>query len=527
MPSQAGRSAHTMPERRFLRHKVHSPAYATKDAHTSFILPHLNEIVDIGEGGMCFQNATPLEPKESLKICLDLSETKAHIEADGEIIWSNDSGRTGVRFQKISKESLHQLREWLFINSMIACVNHPNAAGPQAEIATFSAQEYSGPLLPDHGSALAAVAAIGREVVSLGPDVDAALQLIADRALSLTRSTGAAIALSGSNNLICRASAGSDAPPVGTTLQSGSGFSGECVRTGQLLHCVDSETDLRVDQPSCKALGVRSMIAAPVRLGDSVIGLLEVFSPQAGTFTDSDQAILLRLTEIITGVIARAEQGSQPSGPLGIISENGVEGSVESEPEDESATRTSLLSRLLLALTATAVIALLGLIAIPRVRSKTANGASIVTNPTPFLGDAKVHQVSYALNDLDGMRRLAERGDASAQFDLGLHYATGDKVKQDYNEAARWFAEAADHGNSSAQSILAGYYWNGTGVSRDLVKAYYWAILARANGNKAVGNYIAELASSISSNERDAAQQQAEEWLKRHGVSTISSTASD
>ena len=60
-------------------------------------------------------------------MCLDLSETKTHIEADGEVIWSNESGRTGVRFQRIAQESLLELRQWLFINNMIACVNHPGS----------------------------------------------------------------------------------------------------------------------------------------------------------------------------------------------------------------------------------------------------------------------------------------------------------------------------------------------------------------------------------------------------------------
>ena len=169
-------------------------------------------------------------PKQNLKLCLDLSETQTHIEAEGEVVWSSDSGRTGVRFQKISKESLQQLREWLFINNIVACANHSSFAVPaKTDIGAASESlEYSAPLLPDHTSALAAVAAINREVAALGPDVDAALQSISDRALSLMRATGAAIALAGSENMICRASSGADAPPVGAILQIGSGFSGEC-----------------------------------------------------------------------------------------------------------------------------------------------------------------------------------------------------------------------------------------------------------------------------------------------------------
>ena len=41
----------------------------------------------------------------------------------------------------------------------------------------------------------------------------------------------------------------------------GSGFSGECVKSGKVLRSDDA--DIRVDQESCRALGVRSIVAVP------------------------------------------------------------------------------------------------------------------------------------------------------------------------------------------------------------------------------------------------------------------------
>src|ERR1700722_7296159 len=55
-------------------------------------------------------------------------------------------------------------------------------------------------------------------------------------------------------NMTCRASSGSNVPPVGATLKVGSGFSGECVRAGRILRCDDTEEDARVDRESCRAL---------------------------------------------------------------------------------------------------------------------------------------------------------------------------------------------------------------------------------------------------------------------------------
>ena len=95
-----------------------------------------------------------------------------------------------------------------------------------------------------------------REVEALGADLAGALQLIAGRAQTLVRASGAAIALATAdpNFMDCRASAGPGAPPVGARLQVGSGFSGECVKTGRLLRCDDTDLDSRVDAESCRAL---------------------------------------------------------------------------------------------------------------------------------------------------------------------------------------------------------------------------------------------------------------------------------
>ena len=41
------------------------------------------------------------------------------------------------------------------------------------------------------------------------------------------------------------------------------------------------------------------------------------------------------------------------------------------------------------------------------------------------------------------LRKLAGAGDAEAQFYLGVAYATGEGVKQDYKLALNWFRKAA------------------------------------------------------------------------------------
>ena len=77
---------------------------------------------------------------------------------------------------------------------------------------------------------------------------------------------------------------------------------------------------------------------------------------------------------------------------------------------------------------------------------------------------------AYRRDDAEAVRwyRLAaEQGDASAQLDLGVMYATGEGVPQDAAEAVRWFRLAAEQGDASAQFNLGVRYDTGEGVPQD------------------------------------------------------------
>src|SRR5262245_31265105 len=73
---------------------------------------------------------------------------------------------------------------------------------------------------------------------------------------------------------------------------------------------------------------------------------------------------------------------------------------------------------------------------------------------------------------------LAEAGDATAQFDLGVMYANGQGVVQDYIEALTWYRRAADHRSADAQNNIGNLYHHGRGVPQDKVRAYMWFNLA-------------------------------------------------
>ena len=108
------------------------------------------------------------------------------------------------------------------------------------------------------------------------------------------------------------------------------------------------------------------------------------------------------------------------------------------------------------------------------------------------------------------LKKLAEGGDAVAQYSLGMQYASGPLSnfkeaerwylksaqngfsqgqyflarlyigKQDYSKAEKWLKEASEQGHNAAQTELSGLYRHEdlTGVTQNLEEAYFWISVA-------------------------------------------------
>jgi hypothetical protein len=139
-------------------------------------------------------------------------------------------------------------------------------------------------------------------------DLDAALQLLVERAQYITGATGAAIALRrGQNNdMLCRASAGSNAPELGALLSMEYGLSGESVRTRQALRCDDVERDPRVNREGCRQLGIASVVVMPIVTEEQVLGVFELFSGEPRAFEERDISALQRLSEMVETAVKHA-----------------------------------------------------------------------------------------------------------------------------------------------------------------------------------------------------------------------------
>ena len=538
MSSNSTLALSTPNRRRRVRHKIQTPAYASFNSNPQHTRLDLHEIVDISEDGMAIQCHSPLEIKTHLDLCLDLADCAEQIYTAGQVIWSDDSGRAGLRFSDLAPDSLARLREWLFVNVMAGVANG------ETEI---DALTDAVPPRPNYTDTLAAVSVVQRQVESLGSDLSAALQLIADRALELVRASGSAIALAEKDPdfMVCRASAGSDAPPIGARLQVGSGFSGECVKTGRLLRCDDSETDARVDRDSCRALGIRSILAAPVRADGKSIGLIEAFAADPNAFSEIDGRILQRFADTVLAAVNRVS-GSENSGSGSSSTHAASRGTVlfaslddEDEPLDDNSDKenkgTSGISLprthlIILACAAGTIFLALGYHLAPWVQSEATPwiAAKIHSRANAQLPTVLASSVPEKINTVspetaaidsatfDQLTQMAQKGDPAAQNILGLRYATGDGVRLNELEAVRWFTKAAEQGNVPAQSKLGSIYFSGRGVPADANRAYFWMVVARLSGDEASKTLSPFVRARLTRSQVAAIELDADHWLQQH-----------
>jgi GAF domain/PilZ domain/Sel1 repeat len=270
--------------RRLSRHRIQTPAYASVLGNSGGV------ITDANEAGIAIQGVAALPVPAEVSVRLDLLETRCIVEAEARVVWSDPMGRSGLEFHELTPQAHHQLQQWLLVNALSQW-----AAAPEAPRAEAPAVEPS-PVPPTI------------------PTMEDELAQAAQNALAATTADGAVVALlTAAGDACCFASAGGLAPPVGSHLDSSSGISGACLRSGRLMRCDDAASDSRVDAESCRALGISSVAAAPVLIGGKVAGLVEIFSSRPYAFSDECCSTLQALAASVA-VSVQMQGASQAAG---------------------------------------------------------------------------------------------------------------------------------------------------------------------------------------------------------------------
>ena len=129
---------------------------------------------------------------------------------------------------------------------------------------------------------------------------------------------------------------------------------------------------------------------------------------------------------------------------------------------------------------------------------------------------AVLQPVPAKTQDLEQLRKDAEQGDATAQYQLGFRYNIGQGAPQDDAEAVRWYRLAAEQGVADAQYRLGGMYAAGVGVPQNYVQAHKWLNLAASRTTDKAEDYrltrdaLADM--KMTASQVAEAQQLAREW---------------
>jgi hypothetical protein len=503
----------------------------------------LSELLDLNEDGFAVQTGEELEINRAITLCLELPETKSYIHGSGQVIWSDDTGRGGIRFSGLSENSRHILKEWLFANLLIGSSNYMARVQQRAQqvqqreeaAPTPSAVELeSPPLSPPQKepNLFSAFELVRCEVQQLGDNTAAILQLITEHALDLTQADGAALAFQTAGEMFCRGRAGELAPPLGMPVDVKHGLTGECIRSGLLVSCEDTGRDPRIDSEVRRTLGIGSLMAAPISINSSAVGLLEVFSAEPRHFIKEHRTVLRQLIELIPETCLRNEfagthvlESNRRDVPSSSLTNQIASQEIAYDPvlNLDAAARSRLLNRAFIGLAIVVVAMVLGYLVGPAMERRwTASRQA----SQPFLKSAEAASpvARRQVKSLGDLQRLADHGDADSQWKLGVRYHDGKGVQQDDARAMQWFLRAAEQGHVMAQATLGAYYWAGRGVTPDLSKAYFWSLLAFSQGDDNSRSRLEGLASQMTNAQVSAARQQAALWLRSHSERAKSET---
>ena len=260
-------------------------------------------LLDLSETGMGVQALSSAPTGAATSLQFDLPETGGRVDAVGRIAWTDSSGRLGIRFEEIAELSRVHLAQWLSLDRRPVVM--PGLDATPTWPAPYTRDE---------------IAALRRDLITEKLEGDAALAFVVERVRNVTRATGAAIALEDGGFIVCRASSG-NAPGIGARLDPNAGLSGECIRTGEIVRCEDTESDPRADRLVCRKLELRSMVIVPVRVQGRPAGVLEAFSSRAHAFQSSDVLLLRRITDLVAGIAVREPETVAPSitGPQALM----------------------------------------------------------------------------------------------------------------------------------------------------------------------------------------------------------------
>jgi TPR repeat protein len=122
-------------------------------------------------------------------------------------------------------------------------------------------------------------------------------------------------------------------------------------------------------------------------------------------------------------------------------------------------------------------------------------------------------------NDVEAARwyrKASVQGVSVAQYKLGIMYDNGWGVTPSDTEAVRWYRNAAEQGHPLAQHDLAFMYAAGTGVAQSYLRAYMWLNIAVEHGHSLMIIHLNSITEHLTPAQIVKAQKMAREWMVNH-----------
>ena len=144
------------------------------------------------------------------------------------------------------------------------------------------------------------------EIATSDLELEAAMQLAADRALELTGACAAMVQAPEGPDVVFRMTAGDAAGFRGKRIGRSESLAGQALRERRILISEDSARDPRVEQPVRQEMGLGSLICAPLYHRAEAIGVLTVAHPSPHHFSAGDAQTLEMLSDLIAAHLSHA-----------------------------------------------------------------------------------------------------------------------------------------------------------------------------------------------------------------------------
>jgi diguanylate cyclase (GGDEF)-like protein len=160
--------------------------------------------------------------------------------------------------------------------------------------------------LPETEDRLLRIIRTQNEIATSDLELEAAMQLAADRALDLTGAAAAMIESPDGNSFVFRATAGDAEHFRCASIDASTSLAARALRERRILASDDSAADPRVDQPAREELGIGSLICVPLFHRAAAIGVLTVCHPEPHHFGAGDAQTLELLSDLIAAHLSHS-----------------------------------------------------------------------------------------------------------------------------------------------------------------------------------------------------------------------------